>query len=129
MDIDDSNFIYTLTGLTDSIWDVGTGQIRRLNPAGNNILKDKNGNNSDTLNFADESDYRDDSDHPIMTSFNKLCVDSDGFIYAVDIIMIRGPIKTSLQILFRLQIRVFCGIKVKATADTKKPFIIQNCWK
>jgi sugar lactone lactonase YvrE len=85
MDIDDSNFIYTLTGLTDSIWDVGTGQIRRLNPAGNNILKDKNGNNSDTLNFADESDYRDDSDHPIMTSFNKLCVDSDGFIYAVDI--------------------------------------------
>ncbi len=85
MDIDDSNFIYTLTGLTDSIWDVGTGQIRRLNPAGNNILRDKNGINSDTLNFADESDYRDDSDHPIMTSFNKLCVDSDGFIYAVDI--------------------------------------------
>lgn len=85
MDIDDSNFIYTLTGLTDSIWDVGTGQIRRLNPAGNNILKDKNGDNSDTLNFADESDYKDDSDHPIMTNFNKLCVDSDGFVYAVDI--------------------------------------------
>ena len=85
MDIDDSNFIYTLTGLTDSIWDVGTGQIRRLNPAGNNILKDKNGNSSDTLNFADESDFKDDDEHPVMTNFNKLCVDSDGFIYAVDI--------------------------------------------
>lgn len=85
MDIDDSDFIYTLTGLTDSIWDVGTGQIRRLNPAGNNILKDKNGQFSDALNFADESDYRNDDGHPIMTSFNRLCVDSDGFIYAVDI--------------------------------------------
>lgn len=84
MDIDDSDFIYTLTGLTDSIWDVGTGQIRRLNPAGNNILKDKNGLNSDTLNFADESDLLNDSGHPVLTSFSKLCVDSDGFVYAVD---------------------------------------------
>ena len=84
MDIDDSDFIYTLTGLTDSIWDAGTGQIRRLNPAGNNILKDKNGISSDTLNFADESDYKNDSGHPVLTSFNKLCVDSDGFVYAVD---------------------------------------------
>ena len=84
MDIDDSDFIYTLTGLTDSIWDAGTGQIRRLNPAGNNILKDKNGNSSDTLNFADESDYKNDSGHPVLTSFSKLCVDSDGFVYAVD---------------------------------------------
>lgn len=84
MDIDDSDFIYTLTGLTDSIWDVGTGQIRRLNPAGNNILKDKNGISSDALNFADESDYKNDSGHPVLTSFNKLCVDSDGFVYAVD---------------------------------------------
>lgn len=85
MDIDDSDFIYTLTGLTDSIWDVGTGQIRRLNPAGNNILKDKNGDYSDALNFADESDHRNDSGHPILTSFNKLCVDSEGFVYAIDI--------------------------------------------
>ena len=84
MDIDENDFIYTLTGLTDSIWDVGTGQIRRLNPAGINILKDKNGVASDTLNFADESDYRDDTDHPIMTSFSKLCVDDDGFVYAVE---------------------------------------------
>ncbi len=84
MDIDDSDFIYTLTGLTDSIWDVGTGQIRRLNPAGNNILKDKNGLSSDTLNFADESDLLNDSGHPVLTSFSKLCVDSDGFIYTVD---------------------------------------------
>lgn len=84
MDIDGSDFIYTLTGLTDSIWDVGTGQIRRLNPAGNNILKDKNGISSDTINFADESDYKNDSGHPYLTSFNKLCVDSDGFVYAVD---------------------------------------------
>lgn len=84
MDIDDNDFIYTLTGLTDSIWDVGTGQIRRLNPAGNNILKDKNGLSSDTLNFADESDLLNDSGHPVLTSFSKLCVDSDGFVYAVD---------------------------------------------
>ncbi len=84
MDIDDSDFIYTLTGLTDSIWDVGTGQIRRLNPAGNNILKDKNGVNSDALNFADESELLNDSNHPVLTSFSKLCVDSEGFIYAVD---------------------------------------------
>lgn len=85
MDIDNKDFIYTLTGLTDSIWDAGTGQIRRLNPAGNNILKDKNGTNSDTINFADEGTYRNDMGHPILTNFNKLCVDSDGFVYAVDI--------------------------------------------
>lgn len=85
MDIDNSDFIYTLTGLTDSIWDVGTGQIRRLNPAGNNILKNKNGENSDGLNFADETSLLNDSGHPVMTSFSKLCVDSEGFVYAVDI--------------------------------------------
>ncbi len=84
MDIDENDFIYTLTGLTDSIWDVGTGQIRRLNPAGINILKDNVGTGSDTLNFADESDYRNDMGHPIMTSFKKLCVDDSGFVYAVD---------------------------------------------
>ncbi|MBQ3546905.1 MAG: YIP1 family protein [Clostridia bacterium] len=84
MDIDKSGFIYTLTGLTDSIWDVGTGQIRRLNPAGINILKDSEGDGSDTMNFADESDYRNDMGHPIMTNFKKLCVDDDGFVYAVD---------------------------------------------
>lgn len=84
MDIDSNDFIYTLTGLTDSIWTVGTGQIRRLNPAGNNILKNKEGVGSDDLNFADESDFNNDSGHPVLTSFNKLCVDSDGFVYAVD---------------------------------------------
>jgi len=84
MDIDKSGFIYTLTGLTDSIWDVGTGQIRQLNPAGINILKDNEGQGSDGLNFADESDYRNDMGHPIMTSFKKLCVDDDGFVYAID---------------------------------------------
>lgn len=84
MDMDENDFIYTLTGLTDSIWDVGTGQIRRLNPAGINIYKDSEGNGSDTINFADESDYRNEMGHPIMTSFKKLCVDDDGFIYAID---------------------------------------------
>ncbi len=84
MDIDKNGFIYTLTGLTDSIWDVGTGQIRQLNPAGINILKDNEGQGSDGLNFADESDYRNDMGHPIMTSFKKLCVDDDGFVYAID---------------------------------------------
>ncbi len=84
MDIDKSGFIYTLTGLTDSIWSVGTGQIRRLNPAGINIFKDSEGTSSDTLNFADESNYKNEMGHPIMTSFKKLCVDDDGFVYAVD---------------------------------------------
>lgn len=84
MDIDDSDFIYTLTGLTDSIWDVGKGQIRRLNPAGMNILKNPQGVASDTLNFADESNYKNDWGHPVMTSFSKLCVDDDGFVYAAD---------------------------------------------
>ncbi|MBQ7726841.1 MAG: NHL repeat-containing protein, partial [Clostridia bacterium] len=84
MDIDEKDFIYTLTGLTDSIWTVGAGQLRRLNPAGHNILTDKNGRQSDTLNFADDLHFLNDSGHPILTNFNKLCVDDDGFIYAVD---------------------------------------------
>ena len=84
MDIDENDFIYTLTGLTDSIWDAGTGQIRRLNPGGNNILKNPQGVASDTLDFSDESDFKNDNGHPVLTNFKKLCVDNDGFVYTID---------------------------------------------
>lgn len=84
MDIDENDFIYTLTGLTDSIWEAGTGQIRRLNPGGINVLKNPQGVDSDTLNFADESDFKNDNGHPVLTNFKKLCVDDDGFIYTID---------------------------------------------
>ncbi len=84
MDITEDDFIYTLTGLTDNIWSVGTGQIRCLNPAGINVMKDREGRLSDSVNFADEGNLKNDAGHYRLTNFTKLCVDEDGFVYALD---------------------------------------------
>lgn len=83
MAIDNDDFIYSLTGLTE-ITDVGSGQIRRLNPAGKNIYKGNGGTSSDELNFADEGYFLDDAGRQKLTSFTKLCTDENGFIYALD---------------------------------------------
>lgn len=73
--VDRDGYIYTTTGRTGTT--TQTGQIKRLNAAGTNILV-----NSD-VNFADEG---------LLTLLNQpqaqdllsLDVDADGFIYAVD---------------------------------------------
>ncbi|MCQ2448804.1 MAG: YIP1 family protein [Clostridia bacterium] len=87
MDIDSNDFIYTLTGFKgDEIYSSGTGQIRRLNPSGANIYINNSGSTSETLDFTDfNSDYlKTGGLQPYLTEFQKLCVDDDGYIYAVD---------------------------------------------
>lgn len=70
MAIDDLGFVYTATGSTGE--DSQTGQIKRLNPAGNNIL------DSDSVNFADVG----------QTTFSQdmsgIDIDGNGYIYTFD---------------------------------------------
>ena len=87
MDIDNDDFIYTLTGFKgDEIYSSGTGQIRRLNPSGANILINNSGMASEQLDFTDfNSNYlKTGGLQPYLTEFQKLCVDNDGYIYAID---------------------------------------------
>ncbi len=84
MDIDQSDFIYTLTGKTENIYSSGTGHIRRLNPAGSNIYKNSSGKGSESLDFTDAGDFKTEVLMPYLTDFKKLCVDKNDFVYAVD---------------------------------------------
>ncbi len=84
MSIDENDFVYTLTGQT-SAWSVNTGQIRRMNPAGKNVLKTYTGESASGFDFGDESNLRlDKSSQYKETAFEKIYVDEMGFIYAVD---------------------------------------------
>lgn len=73
--VDNEGYIYTITGRTNTT--TQTGQIKRLNAAGSNILV--NGE----INFADESLLTLLSE-PQAQDLLSLAVDSDGFIYALD---------------------------------------------
>ena len=86
LDVDD--FVYTITGATDLTDLEQTGQIRCLNPKGQNILDVKETEkytDSDSFNFGDTevanqaigSGYR-------LQNFVSVEVDSEGFIYALD---------------------------------------------
>lgn len=83
MDITEDDFIYTLTGLTDNIWSVGTGQIRCLNPAGINVMKDREGRLSDSVNFADEGNLKNDAGYPAYQFHQAVC-GRRRFVYALD---------------------------------------------
>lgn len=73
-DIDNSDFIYTVTQTQNSI---SKDTIRKLNPAGSNIMKTENA-------FGDLETYVEQNNIGI-TQFYDIHVDEDGFIYALDI--------------------------------------------
>lgn len=78
LDIDESNFVYTLRGGTGA----GVGQIRKLNSMGTNILLDENGRQA---TFGDiETWFDSQSNLTITTVFNDLVIDNKGFISALD---------------------------------------------
>lgn len=77
--VDSMGFVYTATGSTGSLGQ--TGQIRRLNPGGSNILP------SESINFVDTEIGSD----PISPGSKRtqsligVAADDDGFIYAADV--------------------------------------------
>lgn len=77
--VDDEGFVYTATGSTKSMNQ--TGQIKRLNPGGSNILT-----GSDSINFADEG-YETTKITAKNGRFQDLlgvAVDNQGFMHVVD---------------------------------------------
>ena len=77
-DIDKENFIYTLKGGTG----LGTGQIRKLNSMGTNILFNESGQ---LAQFGDiETWFDSQANLTIATVFNDLVADDEGFITALD---------------------------------------------
>lgn len=70
MAIDKMGFVYTATGSTGE--EEQKGQIKRLNPAGNNIL------DSDSVNFADVGQSKHSQD------MSGIDIDDDGYIYTLD---------------------------------------------
>ena len=77
INIDSRDFVYTATGFTDK--SEKSGQIKKLNPGGYNVL------NSDSVNFADQGNYYDlNKDAMVHQDILGIDVDSDGFIYCLD---------------------------------------------
>lgn len=78
LDIDSQNFIYTLKGGDGS----GTGQVRRLNTLGGNILYDDNG---EPGLFGDQDTYYDSVNNvTVASALVDLVADDDGFITVLD---------------------------------------------
>ena len=78
LDIDSNNFIYTLKGGDGS----GTGQVRRLNTLGGNILYDDDG---EPGMFGDQDTYFDSVNNITVTSsLVDLVADDDGFVTVLD---------------------------------------------
>ena len=77
--VDDEGFVYTATGSTRKIDQ--TGQIKRLNPGGGNILK-----KSDATNFADEgyATTKLTAANGRYQDLSGVAVDKYGFIHAID---------------------------------------------
>lgn len=78
---DDQDFIYTATGRTDDT-QIGTGQIKRFNPGGINVLS-----GSDSTTFADRKVANVRFRTPLWTIIPNICsviVDENGFIYCAD---------------------------------------------
>ncbi len=75
--VDDMGFVYTATSTTNSMSQ--TGQIRRLNPGGANIL------HSDSINFVDDAVGVDPVNKTArFQSLVGVAADEDGFIYTID---------------------------------------------
>ena len=86
--LDNKNFIYTVTGMTNLEDDMQSGQIRCLNPKGKTILTIKETekySSTDSFNFGDievasntlGTGYR-------FQNFVSVDVDSEGYMYALD---------------------------------------------
>lgn len=79
-DTDKQGFIYTVSPSK-------TGQLKKLNLKGNNILKYKVGqtvNSAESFDFGALSTYTDTSGHEREQVFSSISVDELGFIYALD---------------------------------------------
>lgn len=77
-DVDPNNFIYTIKGGTG----LGSGQVRKLNPLGNNILLNEKGQ---AASFGDLETYFDTQKNQIISSaLCDLVVDRDGYITVLD---------------------------------------------
>ena len=78
LDIDSDNFVYTLKGGDGT----GTGQVRRLNTLGGNILYDVNG---EPGMFGDRDTYYDNTNNVTVTSsLVDLVADDHGFVTVLD---------------------------------------------
>lgn len=77
-DIDAENFIYTIRGGTG----LGSGQIRKLNPQGTNILLDESGK---TAAYGDlESYFNSQTNLTVSTTFSDIVIDEQGFFTVLD---------------------------------------------
>lgn len=77
------DFLYSLTSSSDS----GTGQIRKLNPSGDNILVYRDmfdTQSADTFDFSDRRLYEDRQRRTWHSTFADLAVDELGFMYVLD---------------------------------------------
>lgn len=86
MELGADGYIYTCTGAT-STTGAAAGSVKRLNPTGNNILKDKTGTtvvNSDAVLFATKETVREGvraRGHDV----SSVTVDENNFIYLLDV--------------------------------------------
>lgn len=79
-DLDGSGFIYTVSPSK-------SGQIKKLNLKGTNTLRYKFGtgvSSAANYNFSGQEIYTDITGHKINQSFSSICVDENGFVYALD---------------------------------------------
>lgn len=72
MYIDAKDFVYT----SNAYEEMSTGQIKRLNPNGANVLS--------TIKFGDLKETRDADDKVVKQSFIDVTADSDGFFFCLD---------------------------------------------
>lgn len=77
-DIDEKNFLYTVRGGTGA----GSGQVRRVNPSGVNVLLDEAG---EIATYGDLDTYFDPkTNQPVTTTFIDVTVDDEGFFTLLD---------------------------------------------
>ena len=76
--IDSEGFVYTVTGATGE--NSSSGQVKRLNPGGSNILK-----NSDATNFTDEGSSHTKLSGDRSQNLVGVAVDSQGFMHVIDV--------------------------------------------
>lgn len=78
LDIDSENFVYSIRGGTG----LGSGQVRKLNPQGYNILTDENGS---VVSYGDLETYFDTkSNITVSSTLIDIAVDDRGFITVLD---------------------------------------------
>lgn len=76
--IDSQNFVYTTTGKTDSTELSSVGQVKRLNPAGENVFK------TEDYNYADLGTTQKAWGKSMVSDLLGITVDNQGFFYVLD---------------------------------------------